>query len=453
MDKSYMLNSYISDESKSLNALDQANNNKEQYYFRTTGVKTLEELKKEVAIFLEKNEVPIELREKLVATINGFNENTNLYQASIYLDDIINNYQKEAENNYKKNSEQVTEIKTDLVNQVKSDLDGIGISLEGDPTLTLDSINSERDVYKIKENTDRVVDYYQDKPVDNDSPTIMLSMEDINKAVDKPNDETLLNESIDQEMKPVNQTPSIDMKDDGSITLEGNANNPESMNFTAMMTLALVVGNNNLNLGENRDIKFNKEIRETNNYQVEFGNYSTHTNKFDPVLLQKVQQLASSYNPSVSYINTLSTYSTEMFLAFQIVNNYILKQPGSFKMAIKNNNGNYNMKFGFSSDYQEVVDAFIENGAYMTEDINHDPVSIINDNGNKEQLMQLGQILDGLETKEKEKNQVEQLQNQYQKKLIYPVNNNAANISQIFLMTVLIADLFLVLISIYFFFF
>ena len=111
------------------------------------------------------------------------------------------------------------------------------------------------------------------------------------------------------------------------------------------------------------------------------------------------------------------------------------------------------MKFGFSSDYQEVVDAFIENGAYMTEDINHDPVSIINDNGNKEQLMQLGQILDGLETKEKEKNQVEQLQNQYQKKLIYPVNNNAANISQIFLMTVLIADLFLVLISIYFFFF
>ena len=67
--------------------------------------------------------------------------------------------------------------------------------------------------------------------------------------------------------------------------------------------------------------------------------------------------------------------------------------------------------------------------------------------------MQLGQILEGLETKEKEKNQVEQLQNQYQKKLIYPVNNNAANISQIFLMTVLIADLFLVLISIYFFFF
>ena len=378
-----MLNSYISDESKSLNTLDQANNNKEQYYFRTTGVKTLEELKKEVAIFLEKNEVPIELREKLVATINGFNENTNLYQASIYLDDIINNYQKEAENNYKKDSEQVTEIKTDLVNKVKSDLDGIGISLEGDPTLTLDSITSERDVYKIKENTDRVVDYYQDKPVDNDSPTIMLSMEDINKAVDKPNDETLLNEAIDQEMKPVNPTPSIDMKDDGSITLEGNANNPESMNFTAMMTLALVVGNNNLNLGENRDIKFNKEIRETNNYQVEFGNYSTHTNKFDPVLLQKVQQLASSYNPSVSYINTLSTYSTEMFLAFQIVNNYILKQPGSFKMAIKNNNGNYNMKFGFSSDYQEVVDAFIENGAYMTEDINHDPVSIINDNGNK----------------------------------------------------------------------
>ena len=130
MDKSYMLNSYISDESKSLNTLDQANNNKEQYYFRTTGVKTLEELKKEVAIFLEKNEVPIELREKLVATINSFNENTNLYQASIYLDDIINNYQTEAENNYKKDSEQVTEIKTDLVNQVKSDLDGIGISLE-----------------------------------------------------------------------------------------------------------------------------------------------------------------------------------------------------------------------------------------------------------------------------------------------------------------------------------
>ena len=52
MDKSYMLNSYVSEEEQSSKNLEQINANMEQYKLRTTGVKTVEELKKSIESML-----------------------------------------------------------------------------------------------------------------------------------------------------------------------------------------------------------------------------------------------------------------------------------------------------------------------------------------------------------------------------------------------------------------
>lgn len=463
MDKSYMLNSYVNDEEQSSKSLEQINTNMEQYKLRTTGVKTVEELKREVQIFLDKNDVPEEIRDELTRECDSFNENTDLYQASIHLDNIINEYQQRIINDHQNVTEQVKNIKSDLISGISKNLSDVGISLSGDETSVLESIKDENDVYKLKDNANRVVEYYEGQALSDDAPTLELPIEKINVAIESPGSETLLNETkteVQEEQEIENNSEniessnkigdSIEMKDDGSISIQENASNPESMNFVALMTLALVVENSEQNLGEKRNIKVVKAERESNSYQVLFGSFSSQNDKYNPILFKQLQELAGTYNPAVSYTNQLSTYSPELALTLNLINQYVLKQSGSFKMAIKNNGGNYDMKFGFGKEYEDVVNTFIENGTYMTEDINHDAVFVINDDGTKNQLVQLNQILDGLQTKEQTKSQSQKLENQYQK--IYLPNNNVASANQIFLITVLITELLLVILGMYFIF-
>lgn len=472
-----MLNSYVSEEEQSSKNLEQINANMEQYKLRTTGVKTVEELKREVQIFLDKNDVPEEIRDELTRECDSFNENTDLYQASIHLDNIMNEYQQRMMNDHQNAIEQVRDIKSDLISGISKNLSNVGISLSGDEASVLESIKDEHDVYKLKNNADRVVEYYEGQALSDDAPTLELPIEKINSAIENPGSETLLNEARIEEHQEAAPTDNlenteneaskdnfentesnnieidktVEIKNDGSISLQENANNPESMNFVAMMTLALVVNQSELNLDKGLDVKIIKDKREENNYQVLFGNFSNKENYYNSILFQKIQKLVTTYNPSISYIKALSTYSPELALSLQIVDDHILKQPGSFKMAIKNNGNSYNMKFGFDDEYQEVVDTFLENNVYTTQDINNDAVCIINDNGNKDQLVQLTQILDGLQFKEKLGEQSLALENQYQKKLILPLDN-AANVNQIFLTTVLVTELLLVLLGIYFIF-
>ena len=87
-----MLDEYISDQNKSFIEKEEADTNLEKLEFRIQGSKTIEEIKKEVSIFLEKNNVPPEVEEELQQICDEFDENTDVYHASLYLENFMKQY-------------------------------------------------------------------------------------------------------------------------------------------------------------------------------------------------------------------------------------------------------------------------------------------------------------------------------------------------------------------------
>lgn len=451
-----MLDNYISDQNKSLIEKEEADTNLDKFQFRIQGSKTVEEIKKEVSIFLEKNNVPLEVEEELQQICDDFDENTDVYHASLYLENFMKQYLENKEKTHQENSDTVQEIKTDLVEEVKKDLDAVGVMVSDSDDTLVDSIQSEADVYKLKDNTEQVTEYLDERNqllTREDKTLVELPIEQLTQVLEKPGDEALLQNVLVAEEKQVdNKDSQVEVKEDGSVVVEGNANHSESMNFVAMMTLALMVENNEFNFNQDMDMKFVKQEKEEANFQVTFGHFSPSIDEIhlEKDILPKVMELVNNYDSSTSYMDILGTYSPEIMLALKIVEEQELNQPGSFKLAIKNNGNRYDMKFGIDDRYQDLISAFCENGAYITEDINHDSIIIIPGNPNSDQLVLLNAVLETLMQKGYTNEEAQQLLNQYQKKLVF--DNNAANVQETFLIVVLVTEMVLLFIGAYFLF-
>ena len=237
-----MLDDYIKDMDDSKKELEEANKNLEQFYLRTTGVKTQEELIKEVNTFIDNNDLPTEVKDSLMEVIASINENTVLYRKLMDLENIMRKYQEEKEKSYHEKEEEVNDIKMDAINHVKTSLNDVGIKTEN-LNASVESINEERDIYKLKENTDNVVDYYKSRDVDD---TVILSSKDITKTFDNTKDDTLLNEVVSQETKKnKSYNPNVTVHDN-NIELLNDINDPNAINFTAMMVLVLMTDANSL---------------------------------------------------------------------------------------------------------------------------------------------------------------------------------------------------------------
>ena len=197
------------------------------------------------------------------------------------------------------------------------------------------------------------------------------------------------------------------------------------------------------------DMKFVKQESEESNFQVTFGHFpeSIDTTHLEKDILPKVMELVNNYHPFTPYMDILGTYSPEIMLALKIVKEQVFNQPGSFQLAIKNNGNSYDMKFGIDDRYQDLINAFCENGAYMTEDINHDSIIIIPGNQKSDQLVLLNAVLESLMQKGYTNEEAQQL---YQKKLVF--DNNAANVQRTFLIVVLVTEIVLLSVGIYFLF-
>ncbi len=439
-----MLNDYIKDVDDSKKELEEANKNLEQFYLRTTGVKTQEELIKEVNTFIDNNDLPTEVKDSLMEVIASINENTVLYRKLMDLENIMRKYQEEKEKSYHEKEEEVNDIKMDALNHVKTSLNDVGIKTEN-LSASVESINEERDIYKLKENTDNVVDYYKSRDVDD---TVILSSKDITKTFDNTKDDTLLNEVVSQETKKnKSYNPNVTVHDN-SIELLNDINDPNAINFTAMMVLVLMTDVNSL---DEYNMKLVKD-KDQNMYKVSFVNRQNKSSD-DSIMYQKVSTTINNYDSNQSYLDTLSTKAEGISLSFQIIQDHVLNKNGSFKFAVKNNNGSHIMKFGFDDNYQNIVAAFIENHIYLTTDDKNNSILIIN-SGDKNQLFELEQVSERLQVKEEDNQVVKMQEANYQKVKTYQsnINNNAANVSQTFLITILIADILLVFLGMYFIF-
>ena len=122
MDRSYMLNSYMEENENNLNEQQHAEQLKDKLEFRINGSKTIDEIKKQVSIFLEKNNVPPKIEEDLIKICDTFNESTDVYVAEKYIEDYIQNYLEEKDKEYNKSNETVTEIKQEVVDEAKKSL-------------------------------------------------------------------------------------------------------------------------------------------------------------------------------------------------------------------------------------------------------------------------------------------------------------------------------------------
>lgn len=455
MDRSYMLNSYASENEENLSQKEDASTLLDKLEFRMKGTKSIEELKKEVSIFLEQNTVPTDIKEEIERTISEFNDNADVYTVSNRLENILSSYLETSENNYKQSNDTLYEVKEELVSSSLKDLEDIGITTTGNPDEIIDKIETESDVIKLKENIETTVDYFNQRndAIHSDEPvSIELSTSDINDSLENAGTNSVLETSLEeQEHALTTSVTNIEVTDEGSVVVNGDSKNQESINFTAMMTAALVTSNSDFGIEEPLDMKFIKNPDQDSTYKAIYGNFpliNHPENKLDPILVDKIQTIAKNYNPNVSYTDLLTTLSPEVSTSLNIIHNHVLNEQGAFQMALKNGDNQHEIMFAMDENFSNISSSFRESGAMVSSDAMENDIVRVNNTVEGEQLMILNTTLESLNQKKKEKLQAELLQNTYQKKLIYEnTNQEAANTFNIFLITLVSTEVIILLIG------
>lgn len=445
MNRSYMLNGYIEENENNLREKEQAEETKDKLEFRINGSKTIDEIKKQVSIFLEKNTVPVKVEEDLIKICDTFNESTDVYFAEKYIEDYIQNYLEEKDKSYNKSDETVNEIKQEVVDDAKKDLEEVGITMTGDTDSILDSIQSERDVFKIKENVEATTNYFNNF-INDDSPTLEIPVNAIEESINNSTTDTILDQTLQN-----NNVNQIIINEDSSIEINGDVNN-DSMNFTAMMTDVLVTTNNDNGFDARLDMKFMKENDSDTKFKVVYGNFplTEPGNKLNPETLYVIKKIADSYDSSVDYFKLLESDSKELATSLKIIENTILNKKGRFKMAVKTDGLSQNLMFAMSPEYYEVSNAFYESGASVVHNENESVIKV-NNTSLGEKIVILTTTLENLDEKNLEKNEPVK-QTKYQKQLMHPVDNQTANVHNVFLEVVACAEVLLLICFIYFIF-
>lgn len=453
-----MLNDYINENENNLNEKEAAEDNLDKLKFRLKGSKTVKDVKDELLNFLARNNVDTEVRSKLLEIADGFNENTDSYKAQKELEEYLSNYLEEKKENYDKSNSEVIDVKQELIDDVSKDLESVNIKLEGDPDSIIDSINSRDDVYKLKDNVSNTVDYFEkrdDAIGEENNKEIEISVDSLEDAIDSSNNKLILNTALEEQESSLdyNLVDSIYAKDNGTIELKGNNKDKESLNFAAMMTALLVTTTNALKDNIKLDMKLIKEITDISKFKIIYGNFPIENhpeNKLDPIIISKIHEMAKGYNPNVNYLELLSKSSPEVATSLEIINKHILDDTGAFQMAVKNGGQNSEIMFAMDDNYSEVVNAFYESGAMVSQDANDNSIVRPNNTTPGEQLVILNATLENLDELKLEKENGESLTNNYQKilKLDNDKLGETANISNSLLPVLVIANIILLVLFI-----
>jgi len=454
-----MLDDYIKDQEDNLTAKEKAESNLNQLNFRINGSKTIDEIKKEVNIFLEKNNVPLEIEEGLKKLCDGFTSDTDIYRAMEYLEDYMKKNLYDKEKDHQESSDTVQDIKEEVIEEIKKDLDDVGITITGSSDQLIESIQEERDVYKLEENVERTTEYLENtnQLLESENKTLVeIPTEEFTKVLEMPNDENLLDTVLEYQEDQIdnNTNQQVEISDDGSIVLEGDAKNLESMNFAAMMTAALVA-NDDLEINQKLDMKFIKEKENKSVFKIIYGDFplkNIPNTEYKNIITSKINELTNNYQSQVSYMEILGNKSPELKTALILIQEHVLNEKGAFQMAIKNGGNNHEIMFALDENYSNISDSFHESGAIVTHDAMEHSIIRINNTTPGEQLLILSTTVDSLNQKKIEERNTLINKNGYQKKLEYPniMKDEAANVHKTFLIIVLITQILLLVVGIYF---
>ena len=449
MDRSYMINEYINDSDKSFGEVQESSQYLDGLKSRIHDCKRLTEIMVEVSKFIDKYNVTGEIKDGLLKICNEFDEKTDVYTAKHRLEEFLAKNLEEKEVDYNNKEAIVTDIKTDVIEDAKDRLESVGIDLVGDNEKIINDIDDVTDVYRIKNNVENVENYFYDrnKAIGDDNPTtVEVSLDKISDVVESSNDDIILNEALNTEEKALeSENPSLfEANSDGTVQINGDSHIPDSMNFAAMMTSALMV-QNDIHVPSDLDMKFMKEKSNKDSFKIIYGKFplTNHPeNKLDPVIVSKISELADSYNSGNDYMQLLGTTSPELKEALSIINNHVLNEAGAFQMAVKTEDNMHNMAFRMDESYHDVLSAFNNNGAYVSYDASEHGIATVNETVPGNQLLILSSTNEEL-NKEKNIEMKPELNNVYQyvKK---NENKEAANVSYTFLKVIIVAEIMLV---------
>lgn len=441
MDRSYMLNDYVADNEKNIKLKDEASEYLETLKFRINGSKSLNEVMIQVSKFLDMNDVPTELRDGIINICNQFTENTTIYTAQKELEEYLGRYLDDAQKDYEKTNDTVNEIKEELIEDANRKLDEVNVSLTGDSSEIMDNIKDEDDVYRIKNNIDNTYEYFQERNNllnEEKVSNIEVDLNTVNDVVESSNDNIILNEALEiqDNMLESNNSNFFEAKEDGSIEITGDVMNKASVNFAAMMTTMLVASDRKL------DMKFIKNREEISKFRIIYGNFplvNHPENKLDSAIISEIAEKANSYNHNTDYMDVLSKASPEIKETLEIVNNNAFGRKGAFQMAINNANSRHEVLFAMDNNYNDILNAFNDNGATVERDTEDHGIVLINDDMPGNQLLILTNTNEDL-AKEKEliNDPVLKKNNQLVKKIDM---NQAARVSHILLSTIAIAEI------------
>lgn len=379
MDRSELINDYVNHNVQTQTKYDTNLSYLENLKYRLTGCTSITEIKEELNRFLDNNQIQGEIRENLTRIAKDFDENTDLYNAQRYLENYLSELVDKNKKELDKSEEDVNDIKQSVIDQARKDLEDVGVRLVGDEEDVFDDIKDLDDVEKIQKEVEVVKAQRENEVRDLDAQPTEVEIGEIKNVVENSGNQNLAN-AVEVNQVELDSNSPIQDRGDGTIEIKGDANNDESMNFMAMMTTALVASDigNDLSMNLDLDMRMMKDVTDVYQYKAIFGNFPvskmTDDKKLSSEVIADIQKLGAEYNPSKDYIAVLNQSSPELAEAFQLVDDNLLKQEGAFQFLVKNDGTSCEMMFALDEHYNAVSEAFQDNGAMVSNDVNENNI-------------------------------------------------------------------------------
>lgn len=379
MDRSELINDYVNHNVQTQTKYDTNLSYLENLKYRLTGCTSITEIKEELNRFLDNNQIQGEIRNDLTRIAKDFDENTDLYNAQRYLENYLSELVDKNKKELEKSQEDVNDIKQSVIDQARKDLEDVGVRLVGDEEDVFDDIKDLDDVEKIQKEVEVVKAQRENEVRDLDAQPTEVEIGEIKNVVENSGNQNLAN-AVEVNQVELDSNSPIQDRGDGTIEIKGDANNDESMNFMAMMTTALVASDigNDLSMNLDLDMRMMKDVTDVYQYKAIFGNFPvskmTDDKKLSSEVIADIQKLGAEYNPSKDYIAVLNQSSPELAEAFQLVDDNLLKQEGAFQFLVKNDGTSCEMMFALDEHYNAVSEAFQDNGAMVSNDVNENNI-------------------------------------------------------------------------------
>lgn len=374
-ERASMLNDYVSASAKNKESLNVAVDYLSQLGLAIHGVRTVSQVKYQIAEFINTYGVPQEILDILVSACQELDSGSSVYEACSYIVELMQKMVEARKNESMKSAKELQEIQKNVTDYFEDQLNEVGVKIRGDDGQLEEKIQSEEDVIRLKENIDCAVAYLKERQqvVEENNKEISLSTDQVVESLEESGNETVLETVLEEEESLLSQkkNQNVEIDQDGFIVVHASSQREESIDFVKMMAIGLMTKNTDSILS-NTDfgMLIVKDEYSKSDFSIKFGNFSNQMGQnffSDPQIMGKVSELVNSFQTHVDYSSLLATASPEIALLFQLFETHVLNKEGMAQIAVQNNVGNLNVSFGLSEKHQDFAEALKTNGALFTE--------------------------------------------------------------------------------------